>query len=96
MVSISVPEPNVLGDRLARLVRRASKMQYTYLMLLKDRFTKLKIITKHIRPEKEIKEKNINSSLELFRNVLLDVQKNAVSYLTEKDMWIKKKKKSLV
>lgn len=63
-------------------------MQYTYLMLLKDHFTKLKIITRHIRPEKEIKEKNINGSLELFKNVLLDVQKATIPYLTEKAMWI--------
>lgn len=79
---------NVLGVRLARLVRRASKMQYTYLMLLKDHFTKLKIITRRIRPEKEIEEKNVNGSLELFKNVLLDVQKATIPYLTEKAMWI--------
>jgi len=74
---------DVLEDRLARRIRRASKMQYIYLMLLKDHFTKLKIIT---RPEKEIK--NVKGSLELFKNVLLVVPKATIPYLTEKAMWI--------
>lgn len=88
MASISVEgETNVPGDRLARLVRRASKMQYMYLVLLKDHFTNLKIVKRHIRPEKGIKEKNLNGSLELFYNVLLSVQK-PLPYLTEKAMWI--------
>lgn len=79
---------NVLGDRLARLVRRASKMQYTHLMLLKDHFTKLKIITRHIRPRERNHREKRNGSLELFKNVLLDVQKATIPYLTENAMWI--------
>lgn len=84
---LSRSETNILRERLARLIRRASKMQYIYSVLLKGHFTNLKIIKRHIRPEREIKEKNVNGILQLFNNVLPGVQKR-FPYLTEKAVWI--------
>lgn len=80
---LSRRETNVL--RLTRLVKRRSKKQYMYRVLLEDHFTNLKITKRHIKPERGIKEKKLNGSLELLNNVLLGVQK-PFPYLTEKAM----------
>lgn len=82
---LSRRETNVLREKLARLVRGMSEMQYMDLVLLKDHFTNLKIIKRHIKPERGIKEKKLNGSLEPLNNVLLGVQK-PFPYLTEKAM----------